>query len=179
MTDSSFFDPSSAPQPEAFAIVAMGANREIGFRGDMPWHLSEDLRHFKQLTLGHPVIMGRATWLSLPRRPLPGRRNIVLSRSADFSPEGAEKASSIPEALALCHGGPTPFILGGGSVYARALPFLSRIFVTRIDAAFPDADTFFPPLDPSDWRLSESEGPFSSVSGLSFSFETYESRNNK
>ena len=161
------------------AVVAMGLNREIGFEGDMPWHLPEDLRHFKQLTTGHPVIMGRATWLSIPRRPLPGRRNIVLTRDPAFQAEGAETATSLEEALAMCGRHVTPFIIGGASVYAQAMPLVGRIFVTRIDAAFPGADAFFPPIDSAHWTLTEVSETMTSKSGLTYRFETYESRNNQ
>lgn len=162
---------------ELTAIVAMGRNNEIGFRGDMPWHIAEDLRHFKQVTLGHPVIMGRATWQSLPRRPLPGRRNIVLTRDAAFSDTGAGRAGSVEEALLLCDGEPkSPFIIGGGKVYAAAMPLLTRLEVTRIDADFPGADTFFPAIDPEEWELREVSDTLTSVSGLKFRFESYERR---
>lgn len=163
--------------PDLWAIVAMGRNNEIGFKGDMPWHLPEDLRHFKQLTTGHPVIMGRTTWLSIPKRPLPGRRNIVLTRNQDFNE--AESADSIEKSLILCQDGPTPFIIGGGSVYAESIPLLSKIFVTRIDADFPEADTFFPEIDPQQWELTDISDILTSASGLNLRFETYERRNNK
>lgn len=161
------------------AVVAMGRGNEIGFEGDIPWHLPEDLRHFKQLTTGHPVIMGRATWLSIPRRPLPGRRNIVLTRDPGFSAEGAETASSLEEALEMCAGGETPFIIGGASVYSLALPLVGRLFVTRIEADFPQADAFFPAIGPDDWELTESSETMTSKSGLDYRFETYENRNNQ
>lgn len=174
-------NPSSGhPSAPLYAIVAMGRNNEIGFRGDMPWHISEDLRHFKTLTTGHPVIMGRATWLSLPLRPLPGRTNIVVSRNPHFVAEGALTAPSLPDAIALCEGLPVPFIIGGGTVYAASMPLLSRAYVTRIEADFPDADTFFPNLDPSQWELIEhSPLRVSEPSGLSYYFETYERRHNQ
>lgn len=173
----STFNSTTSRRREVWAIVAMGRNNEIGFHGDMPWHIPEDLRHFKELTMARPVIMGRATWLSIPRRPLPGRRNIVLSRSDEFSPRGAERAASLSEALALCPPPEIPFIIGGGSVYADAMPLLTRIYVTRIDADFPDADTFFPAIDSKDWSLTDASETFISKSGISFRFETYESRN--
>lgn len=153
-----------------YAIVAMGRDRSIGADGDMPWHLSEDLRHFKTLTMGHPVIMGRATWESLPKRPLPGRRNIVLSRQRDFHAEGAECASSLAEALQMCDNGEIPFIIGGGSIYREALPFLSRIYVTLIESEYPGADTFFPPLEEADWQQVSAEGPLESKNGMKYSF---------
>ena len=174
----STFISSTERRREIYAVVAMGRNNEIGFKGDMPWHLPEDLAHFKKLTMAHPVIMGKKTWLSIPRRPLPGRRNIVLSRQADFHPEGAETASCLGEALEICPPPEIPFIIGGGSVYAEAMPLLSRIYVTRIDADFPAADTFFPELTDHDWSLTFKSETFISRTGLSFHFEIYESRNN-
>lgn len=155
---------------ELFAIAAMGRNGEIGYKGDMPWHIPEDLRHFKETTMGHPVIMGRATWESLPKRPLPGRLNIVLTRNAGYAAEGAETAASMADALKKCD--ITPFVIGGGDVYKTALPLLSRIYVTRIDADFPDADTYFP--DFSCMRLLDRSEMFTSKTGLSYRFETYE-----
>ena len=152
------------------AIVAMGRDRSIGINGDMPWHIREDLRHFKALTSGHPVIMGRATWESLPKRPLPGRLNIVVTRNPDYVAEGAQTAPSIEAALDLCPVGDVPFIIGGGSIYAQAMPIVSRMFITRVDADFPDADTFFPDLDPQQWTMVSEDGPHRTDSGLTYSF---------
>lgn len=166
---------------ELWGIVAMGSGGEIGFRGDMPWHLPEDLRHFKELTLGHPVIMGRATWESLPKRPLPGRRNIVLTRTPGYEAPGAEIARDLDGALEMCAAtgqhAPTPVIIGGGSVYAQALPRLTKLFVTRIYADFPEADTFFTGL--SGMRLTHASEPLTSRTGLTYRFETYESGDNQ
>lgn len=158
------------------AIVAMGLDRAIGFEDDMPWHVPEDLRRFKALTMGHPVIMGRTTWESLPKRPLPGRRNIVISSNSEtrrkIEEEGAETASSIREAVAMCPPPEEPFVIGGASVYSRALPMLTRIYVTLIDEVFAQADRFFPSLIRSEWKTIEREGPFVSKSGLRYSFLT-------
>lgn len=162
-----------------WAVVAMGRHGEIGFEGDMPWHLPEDLRHFKELTLGHPVIMGRRTWLSIPRRPLPGRRNIVLTRSAQFSDEGADVMPSLEAAVAACDADEIPVIIGGGSVYKESMSMVTRIYVTRIDADFPNADTFFPEIKSTEWELTYQSEPMISKTGLIYRFETYESRNNQ
>lgn len=172
----STFNSSTARLREVRAIVAMGLGNEIGFHGDMPWHIPEDLRHFKSLTMGHPVIMGRATWLSLPKKPLPGRRNIVLSRQPDFFADGADIASSVGAAVAICQPPAVPFIIGGGKVYEAALPLITHIDVTRIDARFPDADTFFPEINSSEWNLSEVSEQIISSCGLSFRYETYTRR---
>lgn len=175
----STYNSTTGRRRELYAIVAMGRCGEIGFRGDMPWHIPEDLRHFKELTMGHPVIMGRHTWLSLPHRPLPGRLNIVLSRDPEFKPEGSAVAASLSEAIDMCPLSEIPFIIGGGNVYAQALPFLSRIYITRIDSDFPGADTYFPNLVERDWLLTERSDSLISKNGLVYRFETYESRIDK
>ena len=169
---------STGRRLERRAVVAAGLGGEIGFGGDMPWHIPEDLRHFRQLTVGHPVIMGRATWLSLPRRPLPGRRNIVLSRDPGFRAEGAETAASVEEAIAMCPPPEIPYIIGGGKVYEAAMPWLTRIDLTRVEARFPEADTFFPELQEQHWIMTGASETLVSSCGLSFRFETYESSDN-
>lgn len=158
-------------RPELYGIVAVGKGNEIGFKGDMPWHLPEDLRRFKALTTGHPVIMGRATWESLPKRPLPGRRNIVLTRDTNYEASGAETARSLTEAIALCEGEETPFVIGGGQIYRESLPLLTRLYVTRVESEWPQADTFFP--DFSGMTLASVSEQFVSAKGLSFRFEEY------
>lgn len=175
----STFNSSTARGREVWAAVAMGRNNEIGRAGGMPWHLPEDLRHFKELTMGHPVIMGRATWESLPKRPLPGRRNIVLTHQPGYEAPGAETAASLEAALDMCAPTEIPFIIGGGAVYAQAQPFLTKAFVTRIDAAFPDADTLFPNLHVCDWMLTSHSDRMISQSGLAYRFEVYARRSDK
>ena len=128
-------------------IVAVDRAGAIGNRGDQLYYIREDLRHFKELTMGHPIIMGRKTFEALPRGPLPGRRNIVVTRQADFAALGAECASSLEAALELCAGQEEVFIIGGAQVYAQALPLASDLYVTEIDATAPEADTFFPPFE--------------------------------
>lgn len=127
-------------------VAAMGSQREIGANNALLWHLPEDLAHFKALTLGKPVLMGRKTWDSLPVRfrPLPGRRNLVLTRGPAI--EGAETVRSLDEALALCAGLPELCVIGGAEVYALALARADRLELTEVDAEFPQADSFFPPL---------------------------------
>ncbi len=156
---------------ELWGIVAMGRGGEIGFRGDMPWHLPEDLRHFKALTLGHPVIMGRATWESLPKRPLPGRVNVVITRNVNYDAPGGLVAGSLSEAIRLACDKGVPFVLGGGQIYLQALPFMNRVFVTRIDASFEEADTYFPALD--GFTLAGQSEWMESKSGLRYCFEEY------
>lgn len=128
-------------------IVAVDRNWAIGNRGDQLYYIREDLRHFKELTLGHPVIMGRKTFEALPRGPLPGRRNIVITRQTDYRPEGAEVAASLEDAIALCAGADEVFIIGGAQVYRQAFPLATDFYLTQIDAAAPEADTFFPALE--------------------------------
>lgn len=130
---------------EIALIYARAANGVIGKDGSMPWHLPEDLTHFKQLTQGSPVVMGRKTWDSLPPRfrPLPGRRNLVLTRQAGWQAEGAQAVATIDEALALAAGAPRLFVIGGAQVYALALPRAHELWLTEIERDF-DGDTFFP-----------------------------------
>jgi dihydrofolate reductase len=142
-------------QPRVNLIVAWGRDRVIGRAGTLPWHLPEDLRHFKRTTLGHPIVMGRRTWESIGRA-LPGRRSIVLTRNARFSAPGCETAASLAQALAMCQDAPEVFVIGGARLFAEALPLAQRLFLTEIDAAF-EGDTFFPPFDRAAWRETARE----------------------
>ena len=119
-------------------IYARARNGVIGRDGRMPWHLPEDLAHFKRATLGSPVIMGRKTWESLPPvfRPLPGRRNIVVTRQGDWQASGAEVAHSLEQALALCQDAPLAWVMGGADIYRQALPLAQQVVVTEIGAVF-------------------------------------------
>ncbi len=143
------------------AAVARGG--VIGLAGGLPWRIPEDMRRFRELTIGHPVVMGRRTWDSLPARfrPLPGRRNVVVTRNPEWSSNGAERASSLADALDLLAGEPQVSVIGGGQLYAEALPLADELLLTEIDAEF-DGDTFFPSWDRAafnetsrDERLSE------------------------
>jgi dihydrofolate reductase len=136
-------------------VVAMTPDRVIGRDGGMPWHLPADLAHFKRVTMGHPVIMGRRTRDSIGRA-LPGRRNIVVSRNDTLRYEDAELAASLEEALALCDGDDEVMIIGGGQLYSEALARADRIHRTVIEADI-DGDTHFPDLDPAQWRILSSE----------------------
>lgn len=153
-------------------IAIVAANGAIGRGGDQPFHISEDFKRFKQLTLGHPIVMGRRTFEALPKGALPGRRNIVVSRNENYQPEGAERASSVEHALSLCHDDEI-FVIGGGQIYAQALPLATRLYLTEVDATVDDADTFFPTLGP-EWTLSEtSETHTDPRSGHTYRFATY------
>lgn len=127
-------------------VAALGRRREIGAGNALLWHLPEDLAHFKAITLGKPVLMGHKTWESLPPRfrPLPGRRNLVLTRGAAI--EGAETVRSLDEAIERCAGEAALCVIGGAEVYAQALPLAKRLELTEVDAEFPLADCFFPPF---------------------------------
>jgi dihydrofolate reductase len=153
-------------------VYAQSRNGVIGQGGSLPWHLPEDLAHFKRTTLGAPVIMGRKTWDSLPPRfrPLPGRRNIVITRDARWRAEGAERAGSLDEALALGAGADTVWVTGGAEVFRLALPRAHVAVVTEIDADF-EGDTHAPELGPR-WREVARERHVS-ANGLAFSFVTY------
>jgi dihydrofolate reductase len=153
-------------------VVAHSANRVIGRDGELPWRLPSDLRRFRELTTGHAVLMGRRTYESLPDafRPLPERRNLVLSSDPGYSAEGAEVFASMDDALAACGG--DCFVIGGEVTYRDALPLCHRLYVTEIDAEL-DGDAFFPELDPAQWRLVEDAGP-QLENELGFAFRTYE-----
>ncbi len=150
-------------------IWAQARNRVIGKNGVMPWHLPEDLAHFKRVTLNHPVIMGRKTWDSIPPkfRPLPGRTNIVVTRQADWHEKGAQCSSSLREALQLCENSAQVWVIGGAQIYAQALPLADELVVTEIDADF-DGDAHAPAIGP-DWREVARER-IVAASGLPLSF---------
>ena len=153
-------------------IYARAANGAIGKNGVMPWHLPEDLAHFKRTTLGSPVIMGRKTWESIPARfrPLPGRTNVVVTRQQGWSAAGAHVAHSLPEAMALCGAVDDAWIIGGADIYAQALPLARTAVVTEIDATF-EGDAYAPQFGPG-WQETQREHHVSS-NGLKFSFVTY------
>ena len=156
-------------------IYARAANGVIGKDNTIPWHIPEDMAHFKQLTQGCAVIMGRKTWDSLPPRfrPLPGRTNIVVTRQSNWRAEGAQPAASLPAALALCDPRQTLWVIGGAQIYAEALPLADSIEVTEIDKDF-EGDAYAPPLGP-EWEES-ARSHHVSGQGLAFSFVTYRRR---
>ncbi len=142
-------------------IVAASQNGVIGKDGALPWRLPEDMKRFKKLTMGHPCIMGRKTWDSLPDKPLPGRTNIVVTRNEAISPEGAEVANSFEAALEIARreNPEEIMIIGGAAIYAEALPQANRIYFTEV-AGHIMGDAFFPQANPSEWRAVSGEGPF-------------------
>ena len=162
---------TSPGEPRIYLVVAVAANGIIGANGKLPWHLPEDLKHFKRLTLGHPVIMGRRTWESLPGA-LPGRENIVVSRNAGFEAPGAAVAASLDAAIAFCAGEKVAFVIGGTSLFAEALPIASGLVVTEIQRDY-EGDTWFPAYDRSQWREAQREA-HTSADGVRFDFVLYE-----
>lgn len=141
------------PTKTVSIIVAMDRNRLIGAQNDLPWHLPADLAYFKRTTTGHPIIMGRKTYESIGR-PLPKRRNIVVTRNREFVAEGCEVVHSLEEALNRCPDGEC-FVIGGAELFAKALPLADRLYITQIDEVFA-GDVYFPAIDLSDWALVRS-----------------------
>ena len=156
-------------------IVARARNGVIGRDNALPWRLPEDLAHFKRTTMGHPIIMGRKTWDSIGR-PLPGRRNIVVTRDAAWTAEGAERVASIAEAVASCAGVSAAFVIGGAQIYRAALPLADALDVTEIDRDI-DGDTLFPPIDSREWiETSRERHVGSGADALPFAFVHYARR---
>lgn len=154
-------------------IAAVAENYAIGLRGKIPWHLPDDLKHFRELTMGHPVIMGRKTYESIGKA-LVGRTNIVLSRNPEFNPPDCVAVSSLQEAIDLTRDAGETFVIGGESLYKQALPLAQKIFLTSVHAKF-QGDSFFPEFDKNYWELKSSE--FHDKDGenpYSCTFETYE-----
>ena len=139
-------------------VAAMARNRAIGLDGAMPWHLPRELKHFKETTMGKPIVMGRKTWESIGR-VLPGRQNIVVTRNRKYTAPGCDVVASLEQAVWLA-GGDEVMVIGGGQLYAEALPVADRMVLTLVDCE-PGADTWFPQWDPSGWRevSSRSEAP--------------------
>ena len=154
-------------------ISAMAQDRVIGLNGTMPWHLPADLAHFKRSTMGCPVIMGRKTFDSIGRA-LPGRKNIVLSRSNEFGLNGCDVVSNLESALALVSDENEVFIIGGQQLYEQALPLAHRLYLTHIDAQF-EGDTFFPDYNPIEWaQLSLDKHSADEKNSWSYRFEILE-----
>ena len=158
-------------QPAISMIVARSRNHVIGRDNQMPWKISADLQFFKRVTMGHPVIMGRKTWESIGR-PLPGRRNIVVSRNADYKATGGELVGSLDEALNSLSEFARVFVIGGEQLFTQAFPKADRLYITEIDMDVDDGDTFFTVPNESDWK--EVERTPGSEGDISFSFITLE-----
>ncbi len=154
-------------------VAAVARNGVIGRAGGLPWRLPEDMRRFRELTMGHAVVMGRRTWDSLPERfrPLPGRRNVVVTRNPEWRAHGAERATSVSDALRLLDDAPQVFVIGGGAIYADALPLADELLLTEIEVEV-EGDTSFPDFDPAGFAET-SRDHHVSVGGIPFSFVTY------
>lgn len=156
-------------------VWAQSTSGVIGRGGDIPWRVPEDLARFKQVTMGHPVVMGRRTWDSLPARvrPLPGRRNIILSRRGDFAADGAEVVGSLEAACAVFETEPEAWVIGGAQIYLLALPHATRCEVTEVEIDLPrdDDDALAPVLDDT-WRARTGEWRLSRT-GLRYRFHSY------
>jgi len=158
---------------EKCLIVAVDDRNAIGVAGNLPWHISEDLKYFKRITLGCPVIMGRKTYESLPFKPLKDRVNIVLSRSA-FEIPGVVCVKSMQEAYSAAGDAPRCFVIGGATVYSEALEDMDRLYITKVHTQIQGADAFFPALEEGDWVLEEkSETMKDPQNGLEFEFTVY------
>ena len=162
--------------------VARAANGVIGRDGALPWRLATDLAHFKTLTLGKPIIMGRKTWESLPRRPLPGRMNIVLTRDGSFEPRNAVRSEDFSEAVQIAReqasedGADEVCVIGGAALFALALPKAGRIYLTEVEAEVP-GDVVFPPFDENGWvEVSREAHPAGEGDDHAFLFRTLERR---
>jgi len=155
-------------------LAAVASDGVIGLGGAIPWRIPEDMARFRERTTGHAVVMGRKTWDSLPERfrPLPGRRNVVVTRNPGWSAEGAERAGSLEDALHLVEGVPQVFVIGGAELFAAALPLADELLLTEIDADV-EGDTFFPPWDRAAFAETSRE-EYVSEAGTPFAFVTYE-----
>lgn len=154
-------------------IVAASTNNVIGVQGKLPWKISDDLKRFKALTLGKPVVMGRRTYESIGR-PLPGRQNIVITRQAGFAAEGCDVVASPQEALRIAQDPAEVFVIGGSEIYALFLPKARHLYLTRVHAVI-DGDAHFPDIDEQDWQLVDAEfHGASDANQFPFEFRTYE-----
>lgn len=160
-------------QPNISIIVAIAQNYAIGKDNDLLWHISDDLKRFKAITSSHTVIMGSKTYMSLPRRPLPNRRNIVLTGNPDFQCQGAELAHSVQHVLDMVKDDGECFVIGGGTVYNQFLPHANRLYVTLVHKDF-DADVFFPAINNEQFIVEkESERKFDPSSQLEYTYIDY------
>lgn len=155
-------------------VYAVSQNGVIGDKGKLPWHVPSDLKHFRTVTLGKPIIMGRKTWESLPRKPLPGRMNIVMTRSQSFAPEGAQVAQDVRVALALAAPAPEVCVIGGADVFKTFLPMASKVYLTRILDTV-QGDVMIPELDLGVWReLSRSSPQRAEADSAAYETVVYE-----
>lgn len=158
-------------KPKIILIAAVAKNRAIGLNNQLLWRLPEDLKRFKALTLGHPILMGRKTFESLGR-PLPGRRNLVVSRHPEWRAEGAEVFSSLDAAIAACVGLDKVYVIGGAEVYRQALPLADAMELTEVDDA-PVGDVFFPEFTSQEWQETSRESHVDPINGIHYDFVDY------
>lgn len=157
-------------------IVAVSEDRGIGKDNKLLWNISEDMKRFRKLTLGNTVIMGKKTWESLPRRPLQGRINVVLTDDPKEVIEGSVTAYSIEDALSKCEKGEEIFVIGGGSVYRQFMPVADRLYITHVHKNVP-ADVYFPEIDPNIWKIEEKEDYLASETNtIPYSYIIYQKR---
>lgn len=161
---------ASTPAPILSVIVAMAKNRVIGIDNTLPWRLPEDLKHFKALTMGHHIVMGRKTYESIGK-PLPGRTTVILTRDAAYRMDGCLTAGSLDGAIAACGDDPEIFFVGGAELYAQVLPRADRLYLTEIQAEYA-GDAHFPEVDPGRWREIDREAHVN-AEGLGYHFVTY------
>lgn len=159
--------------PKIIIIAAVADNRVIGNNNQLIWHIPEDMAHFKALTQGHTVIMGRKTWESLPERfrPLPNRKNIVITRQVNYLAPGSEQANSLEDSMALLAPDESAFVIGGGEIYAQALNYATHLELTEVHIQ-PEGDTLFPTFSPNDWHRGEKKD-IVSTTGINLSFSSY------
>lgn len=158
------------PKATLSVIAAMAKNRVIGIDNTLPWRLPEDLKHFKALTMGHHIIMGRKTYESIGK-PLPGRTTVIVTRDANYRMEGCLTATSIDGAIAACGEDPEIFFVGGAEMYAQVLPRADRLYLTEIQAEY-DGDAWFPEFDRSAWQEEDRQAHVNDA-GLGYHFVTY------
>ncbi len=158
-------------RPEVVLIAAMGSNGVIGIENRLPWRLPEDLKRFKARTLGQPILMGRKTWDSLGR-PLPGRRNLVITRQPDWQAAGAEAYSGIEAAVAACADAARVFVIGGGEIYRQSLAVADALYLTEVELA-PEGDAYFPEFDRAQWQETARETAVDEASGARFAWVDY------
>lgn len=151
-------------------IVAIAQNGVIGINNTLPWHLPEDLKRFKALTMGHHIIMGRKTYESLGRL-LPGRTTVIVTRNSNYKVEGALMANSLQAAISLCEADDEVFLIGGAELYQDGLALADKLYITEIDLGI-EGDAYFPALQPNDWQETSREA-HTSAQGLGFSYVTY------
>lgn len=165
------------PRKNISIIVAVADNWAIGKNNQLLFHLPDDLKRFKKITSEHSVIMGKKTFFSLPKGPLPNRKNIVISDNSSDSFEGCEMAYSIEEAINKMEDEKENFIIGGGMIYNQFLPLSNKLYLTKVHLSVPDADTFFPEINFNDWQLTEQTDFPATTETPAFSYCVY-SKNN-